>query len=71
MSAEIINLRRARKAKRRRDSENQAAENRAKFGQSKNDQHAIEAEKVGNSLNLDGAKISLSPPDHQQTPSSD
>lgn len=35
MSAEIVNLRRARKARARADAENKAAENRVAFGQSK------------------------------------
>lgn len=35
MSADFINLRRARKTKQRQEAEAQAGENRAKFGQSK------------------------------------
>ena len=35
MSAEIINLRRARKAKQRREADARAEENRAKFGRTK------------------------------------
>ena len=34
MTAEIINLRKARKAKRRLEAQDRAAENRAKFGRS-------------------------------------
>lgn len=71
MSAQIINLRKVRKAKRRRDNENQAAENRAKFGQSKKDRQFVEAEKARNSLKLDGARVSLSPAGRKQIPSSD
>ena len=44
MSAEIINLRRARKTKQRQEAEAQAAENRAKFGQSKAARAAKDAE---------------------------
>jgi hypothetical protein len=44
MSAEIINLRRARKVKQRQQAEAQATENRAKFGQSKAARSARDAE---------------------------
>ena len=43
--AEIINLRRARKAKARADKETEAAENRAKFGRPKEERSQSEAAK--------------------------
>ncbi len=45
MSAEIINLRKARKAKQRRDAAARAEENRAKFGRTKAEREATGAEK--------------------------
>jgi hypothetical protein len=44
MSAEIINLRNARKAKERREAEARAEENRAKFGRTKAERTATHAE---------------------------
>ena len=43
--AEIINLRKARKAKARAEKEAEAAENRAKFGQRKEERSQSEAAK--------------------------
>jgi len=43
--AEIINLRKARKAKARADKEAEAAENRAKFGRAKEERSQSEAAK--------------------------
>ena len=43
--AEIINLRRARKAKARAEKETEAAENRAKFGRPKEERSQSEAAK--------------------------
>jgi len=43
--AEIVNLRKARKAKARADKEAQAAENRIKFGRSKAERNAGAASK--------------------------
>jgi hypothetical protein len=43
--AEIINLRKARKAKARAEKEAEAAENRAKFGQAKEERSQSEAAK--------------------------
>jgi hypothetical protein len=45
MSAEIINLRQARKAKQRRDADALAEENRAKFGRSKAERKVTQAER--------------------------
>jgi hypothetical protein len=44
MSAEIINLRQARKAKERREADALAEENRAKFGRSKAERKVTQAE---------------------------
>ena len=50
--SEIVNLNRARKAKARKDSSKQAAENRARFGRSKADRslEAARAEKAARAL---------------------
>ena len=56
MSAEIINLRRARKTKQRRDADKQAAENRAKFGQSKAARAARDAEQDLEARRLDALR---------------
>ncbi len=53
MSAEIINLRRARKAKQRREAEARADENRAKFGRAKAERQATGAEKEREASRLD------------------
>jgi hypothetical protein len=42
--AEIVNLRRARKAKARADGEKQAAENRIRFGRTKEERERVAAE---------------------------
>jgi hypothetical protein len=44
MTAEIINLRRARKAKQRREAEVRAEENRARFGRTKHERETEHAE---------------------------
>jgi Domain of unknown function (DUF4169) len=44
MSAEIVNLRQARKTKARADKEGKAAENRARFGQTKSERDRLAAE---------------------------
>ncbi|MES2491952.1 MAG: DUF4169 family protein [Pseudomonadota bacterium] len=61
--AEIINLRSARKAQRRRAALDAAAINRAKFGRNRADKAAGEAE--GNRLTriVDGARIGGDGPD--------
>ena len=53
MSAEIINLRKARKAKQRRDAATRAEENRAKFGRTKAEREATGAEKERETRRLD------------------
>ncbi len=45
MTAEIINLRRARKAKAREDREKEATANRAAFGRTKAEREAAELER--------------------------
>jgi hypothetical protein len=56
MSAEIINLRRARKTKQRQEAEAKAAENRAKFGQSKAARTAKDAEQDLESRRLEALR---------------
>ena len=57
MPAEIINLRRARKAKSRREAEVQAAENRVAFGRSKAERQATEAARELEARRLDGLQL--------------
>jgi hypothetical protein len=54
--AEIINLRMARKARARAETEQQAAENRAKFGRSKAQKAIERTELERQARTLDGAK---------------
>ena len=54
--ADIINLRRARKARARGDAAQQAATNRALFGQSKSARSRQQAEADRLARTLDGAK---------------
>jgi Domain of unknown function (DUF4169) len=56
--AEIINLRRARKAKQRQDDAKTADFNRAKFGRSKADKQLAAAETALTVKTLDGHKRS-------------
>jgi hypothetical protein len=53
MSAEIINLRQARKAKQRLEAAAGAEENRAKFGRAKAEREATDAEKDREARRLD------------------
>jgi len=53
---EVINLRRARKAKARVDAASTAAANRAAFGRTKAERAADAAEKARHDKTLDGAK---------------
>ena len=55
--AEIINLRRARKAKARATAETTAAANRAAFGRTKAEKLALTAEAARRDRDLDGAKL--------------
>ena len=54
--AEIVNLNRVRKAKARDAAEAQAAENRAKYGQTKAERARLTAEKAKLRAATDGAK---------------
>jgi Domain of unknown function (DUF4169) len=56
MAAEIINLRRVRKAKARADKQVQAASNRIAFGRTKAEKLQAEAEERLAARRLDGAK---------------
>ncbi len=55
--AEIVNLRRARKAKNRRDKTAKAAENRARFGRTKGDARAQGRDRRAETSELDGKKL--------------
>lgn len=54
---EVINLRRARKAKARVEAATTAAANRAAFGRTKAERAADAAEKARQNKTLDGAKL--------------
>lgn len=54
--AEIVNLNRVRKAKARDAAETKAAENRAKYGQTKAERARVAAEKAKLRNVIDGAK---------------
>ncbi len=56
MTAEIVNLRKARKAKARADKEQRAAENRAVHGRSKAEKARDMQAKVRIARELDGAR---------------
>ena len=56
MTAEIVNLRKARKAKARADKERQAAENRAVHGRSKAEKERSSLDKARVRRELDGAR---------------
>jgi hypothetical protein len=53
---EVVNLRRARKAKTRRDAETIATANRAAFGRTRAQKEADTAERERRERTLDGAK---------------
>ena len=55
--AEIVNLRRARKARRRSEKEKQAAANRRSFGRSKDQRRAERVEKDRQARDLDGKRL--------------
>jgi hypothetical protein len=57
--AEIINLRLARKAKKRRDATAQADANRAMHGRTRAEKAAAETERARAEKALDGAKLEL------------
>lgn len=53
---EIVNLRQARKAKKRREDERQADENRARFGQTKSQRLSRTADRIDAQRKLDAHK---------------
>ena len=55
--AEIVNLRRARKAKARATDDAKASENRAKFGRTKVERERVETESKLGLSRLDGHKL--------------
>jgi len=57
MSAEIVNLRRARKARARTDREKEAEANRAKFGRTKAERRQSDAETELADKRLDALKL--------------
>jgi Domain of unknown function (DUF4169) len=65
MTADIINLRRARKAKARAEKERQAEENRRKFGQPKHERKRAQAEKSLGAKRLEGMRREPPEPDTQ------
>lgn len=54
---DVVNLRRARKAKARSDAQAQAAANRAAFGRTKAERQADAADVARRECGLDGAKL--------------
>jgi Domain of unknown function (DUF4169) len=57
MTAQIVNLKRVRKAKARAAAEREAEANRAKFGQTKSEKTAVAAAARRSSEVLDGLKL--------------
>jgi len=56
MSADVVNLRRARKARARSEKQVRAAENRARFGLTKAERLAAEARRTREAAVVDGAE---------------
>jgi hypothetical protein len=52
----VVNLNRARKARTRAEREKQAAENRVRFGQTKNERQAQEVDRARREREFDGHK---------------
>lgn len=63
MSAEIVNLRQARKRKQRADSEKQAEDNRRKFGRSKAEREAARRRRDELEKKVEGHRLSPSDDD--------
>lgn len=57
MTGDIVNLRRARKAKARAESANEAAVNRARFGRSRLERVQAESAAVSANRHLDGHRL--------------
>lgn len=53
----IVNLNRFRKAKKRAEAQQRAAENRALFGRSKKDRRAAESERQRATRDIDGKRL--------------
>ncbi len=66
MTAEIVNLRRARKQRARRDAETQAQQNRISFGRTKAERELTEAERDKAARTLEGHR--LPGEDHESKP---
>jgi len=66
---DLVNLRRARKDRDRRRREDEAAENRAKFGRSKAEKLAAKAQDALEARRLDGHRLA-SPADPETPPDS-
>lgn len=60
--ADIINLNKVRKLKERSDAERRAAENRIRFGRSKDEKQRERNETAEAARKLDGHKLDKSPP---------
>lgn len=57
MTAEIVNLRRARKQRARQDAEAQAQQNRISFGRTKSERSLAEAERDKAARTLEGHRL--------------
>ena len=68
MTADIVNLRKARKAKARLDNERQAAENRAAFGRSKGQRLVEQLDRERARKALDAAQRETMPGDGAAAP---
>lgn len=64
--AEIVNLRRARKAKARSEAEAKASQNRISFGRTKAEREQTQAEKTLQSARLDGHHRDVAPSDKDE-----
>jgi len=60
--ADILSLKRARKAKAKTEKEDAAAANRAKFGRTKAERQLGEADRLRDSKRLDGHRLAGSDP---------
>ena len=59
MTAEIVNLRRARKAKARASDEAAAAENRIRFGRTKEERRSVDALATLDARRLEGHRLEI------------
>ena len=60
---EIVNLRRARKQRKRERDAAAAAQNRVVFGRSKAERNLAESERALSEARLEGSRIASAPPD--------